>query len=80
MYVFSLVLCLWDAPNRSGKNKEKQRHAFFFFIPSSPFVAVAASSSVCIPLFPCCLRLLSASESRPLVILALLLLLSGRTG
>lgn len=31
MYVFSLVLCLWDAPTRSGKSNKMLSFLFFFY-------------------------------------------------
>lgn len=31
MYVFSLVLCLWDAPNRSVRGSQKQLLSVYFF-------------------------------------------------
>lgn len=51
MYVFSLVLCLWDAPNRSVRHSQKQFFLFVFcFALFHPLPFVVASSSACFPL------------------------------
>lgn len=77
MYVFSLVLCLWDAPNRS----EEQGDAINALLFHVSLLLLRLHQRV-FHNFPRRLTLLSAPVSRPLVMLALLLLLllSARTG
>lgn len=73
MYVFSLVLCLWDAPNKSGKRKRSNKMLFFYSI--LPLCCCFFSIRAYSQFSP-----LRASVSRPPVMLVLPLLLSGRTG
>lgn len=79
MYVFSLVLCLWDAPNKKWEEKGEAINAFFPFFNSVLPLCCRFFISAYSLLIP---RRLGASASRPLgdARCCSLLLLAARTG